>query len=296
MKKQTSLGKGMSALLNNKKSTLPSSLSTMSKEKTVRMPSNFLMDINLIDTNPNQPRKIFSEKELGELQQSIVENGIIQPLVVTPTDGETFLLIAGERRYRAARKAGLKQVPVVIKKGTKRDSAIISIIENVQRSDLNCIEEALAYYHLMDEYGLTQEMVAKKIGKTRSSVANFLRLLKLPKETIIQLKESKLSFGHGKILASLKDDLLIMNLAERIIAESLSVRELERIIKGGDKKPTAKKTTQASSSMDSIKNKLEQMTGFHFGIKMSQKGSGEVKLKFNNESELNDIIEYFYEK
>jgi ParB family chromosome partitioning protein len=160
-----------------------------------------LVDVSAIKTNPNQPRKIFKEKDLEELAESIKENGIIQPLVVAELENGQFELIAGERRLRAAKKAGLEQVPVVVKRATDREKMIMSIIENVQRADLNCVEEALAYYQLMNEYKLTQEDVAKKLGKERSTVANFLRILNLPRPVIDLLQKEMLSFGHAKILA-----------------------------------------------------------------------------------------------
>ena len=164
-----------------------------------------LVDVNSIKTNPNQPRKIFKEKDLEELAESIKENGIIQPLIVAELENGHYELVAGERRLRAAKKIGLEQVPVVVKKATEREKMIMSIIENVQRSDLNCVEEALAYYQLMNEYKLTQEDVAKKLGKERSTVANFLRVLNLPRPVIDLLQKEILSFGHAKILASVKE-------------------------------------------------------------------------------------------
>ena len=194
-----------------------------------------LVDVGSIKTNPNQPRKIFKEKDLEELSESIKENGIIQPLVVAELENGHFELIAGERRLRAAKRAGLEQVPVVVKRATEREKMIMSIIENVQRSDLNCVEEALAYYQLMNEYKLTQEDVAKKLGKERSTVANFLRILNLPRPVIDLLQKEMLSFGHAKILAAVKEREDAIRLANEAVVNGWSVRDLENGIKA--KKP-----------------------------------------------------------
>lgn len=293
MKKQSVLGKGMGALLNSNPSKKFNETQAESKEQS------YLMDINLIEANSEQPRKVFDETKLYELTQSIIENGVIQPIIVMALeDSDKFQIIAGERRFRASQKAGLKKVPVLIKKATKKDSLIMAIIENVQRSDLNCIEEALAYYQLIDEFSLTQEEVAKKLGKTRSSVANHLRLLKLPREIIHYLNEEKLSLGHGKVLASIKENSIVLPLAKQAVEEELSVRELEKLIKSA-LKPNAQKSTNENPDhqrLKSLKTKLEQLTGFHLGLKMNEKGKGELKIKFNNETELNDVLEYFLKR
>ena len=195
MAKKIALGKGIASLLQDAspQSAMNQNYNSQyahqevpsvpaEKEIEIRYENTpLLVDVNSIKTNPNQPRKIFKEKDLEELAESIKENGIIQPLIVAELENGHYELVAGERRLRAAKKIGLEQVPVVVKKATEREKMIMSIIENVQRSDLNCVEEALAYYQLMNEYKLTQEDVAKKLGKERSTVANFLRVLNLLK-------------------------------------------------------------------------------------------------------------------
>ncbi len=237
MAKKMALGKGIASLLKDASSTPPqvvndtynnkfanseafNNLKDLANEseptiierevevirEVVKVENTPLMvAISAIKTNPNQPRKIFKDKELEELSESIKENGIIQPLTVAELENGEFELIAGERRLRAAKKAGYEQVPVVIKRATEREKMIMSIIENVQRSDLNCVEEALAYYQLMNEYKLTQEDVAKKLGKERSTIANFLRILNLPRPVIDLLQKEVLSFGHAKVLAAVKE-------------------------------------------------------------------------------------------
>ncbi len=257
-----------------------------------------LVDIGAIKTNPNQPRKIFKENDLEELAESIRENGIIQPLIVAELENGQYELVAGERRLRASKKAGLEQVPVVVKRATDREKMIMSIIENVQRSDLNCVEEALAYYQLMNEYKLTQEDVAKKLGKERSTVANFLRILNLPRPVIDLLQKEMLSFGHAKILAAVKEREDAIRLANAAVANNWSVRDLENGIKA--KKPLKEKATRKNpffdEKLDQFRKTLEQKTGYHFGINSGKNGSGQIILKFSNEAEFNDIYEFLLSK
>ena len=176
-----------------------------------------MISVTEIKPNPNQPRRIFKSSDLQELTASVKENGILQPLIVTKAQDKGFVLIAGERRLRAAKNAGIEKVPAVIRKVTDRESLIFAILENVQRSDLNCIEEALAYYQLMDDFKLTQEEAAKKLGKERSTVANFLRLLKLPKQVLELLQKEFLTFGHGKVLAGVDKEVALRTLINALL-------------------------------------------------------------------------------
>lgn len=310
MAKKAALGKGMASLIKSTDDDLLSKAinrpphfsqekerEVSGKEEIEKSTSPYLVSTKDIMTNPHQPRKIFKDKDLAELAESIKENGIIQPLIVSRKE-DGFELIAGERRLRAAKLANLEMVPVVFKKGSERDKMVMSIIENIQRSDLNCIEVALAYFQLMDEYKLTQEEVAKKLGKERSSVANFLRLLKLPRVVVDFLQKEQLSLGHGKLLASVKEREDVIRFAESAVAENLSVKELEKLIK------TKKKTTTKDFSLkeekldqwDSLREKLEQRTGFHIQINAKKNGSGLLSLKFNNEAEFNDLYEYLLKR
>ncbi|MBA2404209.1 MAG: ParB/RepB/Spo0J family partition protein [Bdellovibrionales bacterium] len=293
-KKPIQLGKGMAALLGNHpggytdRETAPIEPTQKLQVETQPM----LVDVDKIVANKGQPRKIFKEKDLLELSESIKENGVIQPLLVHEKDG-VFEIIAGERRYRASKLAGLTKVPVIVKRTTKKDVLVMSIIENVQRSDLNCVEEALAYFQLMNEFELTQEEVAKKIGKERSTIANFLRILKLPKDVIISLQKELISFGHAKVLVSLNDDELTKRLVNEVIAKGLSVRELEELAKNAKKKtkPTAP-SKFITDQYTQLRNKLEQKTGYHFAVKGKKNGAGELVIKFSNEAEFNDIFKY----
>jgi len=298
-KNKIQLGKGMAALLGNNpgsftSSAIPGSEEKVEVKKEIQVETQpMLVDIEKILTNKGQPRKIFKEKELLELSESIKENGVIQPILVIEKEGK-FEIVAGERRFRASRLAGLTKVPVVVKRATKKDVLVMSIIENVQRSDLNCVEEALAYFQLMNEFELTQEEVAKKIGKERSTIANFLRILKLPKDIIVSLQKELLSFGHAKILVGISDEELAKRLANEVIAKGLSVRELEELAKKSKK--SAIKAVEGNKFIaeqyTQLRNKLEQKTGYHFDVKAKKNGAGEITIKFSNEAEFNDIFSY----
>ncbi len=298
-KKPIQLGKGMAALLgNNPSGNYTDRVETTApiepgKKELMIETHPMLVDVDKIVANKGQPRKIFKEKDLLELSDSIKENGVIQPLLVHEKDG-MFEIIAGERRYRASKLAGLTKVPVIVKRTTKKDVLVMSIIENVQRSDLNCVEEALAYFQLMNEFELTQEEVAKKIGKERSTIANFLRILKLPKDVIVSLQKELLSFGHAKILVGLGDDELTKRLANEVITKGLSVRELEELAKNAKKKvkPSANNNKFIADQYAQLRNKLETKTGYHFNVKGKKNGAGEIVIKFGNEAEFNDIFSY----
>ena len=291
MTKKVALGKGIGSLIReNPNQILAHSLQKNGEESPsiLKESGSLLVSVKDILVNPKQPRKIFKKRELEELAESIRENGIIQPLIVTQTPAG-FELIAGERRLRAAREIGLEKVPVVLKHTTERDKMIMSIIENVQRSDLNCIEEALAYYQLMEEFNLTQEEVAKRLGKERSSVANFLRILKLPRDVVDFIQKDLLSFGHAKILSSIKDRDEVIRLANEAVEEGCSVRELERRIQ---KKSSVLGKPKKENRYDSLRERLEQNTGFHFSIVSNSRGAGKISMKFSNDAEFNRIYDY----
>ena len=296
-KNKPQLGRGMAALLGNSPGVFgdaPERNAPIEPKREIQIENQpLLVDLEKIEVNRDQPRKIFKEKDLLELAESIRENGIIQPIIVIEKDGK-FEIVAGERRYRASRLAGLNKVPVIVKRATKKDVLVMSIIENVQRSDLNCVEEALAYFQLMNEFKLTQEEVAKKIGKERSTIANFLRILKLPKEVIVSLQKDLLTFGHAKILVGVSDDEIVKRLSNEVIAHGLSVRELEELAKKSKKvvKTIPSDNKFITEQYTQLKNKLEQKTGYHFDVKPKKNGAGEITIKFSNEAEFNDIFSY----
>ncbi|TDJ05028.1 MAG: ParB/RepB/Spo0J family partition protein [Deltaproteobacteria bacterium] len=290
-KKQSSvLGKGAAALFGK------APIFTREEPKEETQDGIMLVEVSEIAPNPNQPRKNFKEKELQELANSIKENGVLMPLLVSKMD-KGFELIAGERRLKASKIAGLLKVPVIIKRATDKEKKIMAIIENVQRSDLNCVEEGLAYFNLIDEYKLTQEEVAKKLGKERSTIANLLRILKLPREVIDFLQKEVLTFGHAKVLASEEDRDIILRLANMVVVDNLSVRELEKLLKKErrTKKPVTENETH-DDKMGSFRDNLEQKTGFHFLLNNKKNGSGQFVIKYNNEAEFNDIYDYLLKR
>ena len=304
MAKKAALGKGIASLINETpnqllRDQLKDQLAGQTEQQraeseATREKGPLMVDIHSVRVNPNQPRKIFKEKELQELSTSIRENGIIQPLIVSKAE-QGFDLIAGERRLRAAKMAEIEKVPVIVTRGTEQDKIVMAIVENVQRSDLNCVEEALAYYQLLNDYHLTQEEVAKRLGKERSTVANFLRLLKLPREVVEQLQREQLSFGHGKVLAGEKDRDKVIQLAQRAVREGLSVRELEKLLKRKSRPPQeapARETFLESQVVEQLKSTLEEKTGFHFVIHSGPKETGEIRIKFGGKDEFNNIYEY----
>jgi len=300
MAKRMALGKGMGALLGGANPAMVNDAVNNFKEKSLIEKSGpmgpELVSISEIHANPDQPRKIFKERELHELANSIKENGLIQPLIVSKDENGGFMLIAGERRLRASKLAGLESVSVVVKQATTQDQKVMAIIENIQRTDLNCVEISLAYFDLMSSFSLTQESLAKKLGVERSSVANYLRLLKLPRDVVDMLRKEEISFGHGKILASVKNDEEAFRLAKEAALESLSVRELEKRMK---KKPVDLKPTKKglyNDQLDDLRGKLEKTTGFHFQLKTKSNGSGQVTIKFNNEAEFNEVYAYLLKK
>ena len=297
-KNNPQLGRGMAALLGNSASSYTDSLDNVNApiepKKEISIETQpMLVDLDKILTNKGQPRKLFKEKDLFELVESIKENGVIQPILVIEKEG-MFEIVAGERRYRASRLAGLSKIPVIVKRATKKDILVMSIIENVQRSDLNCVEEAMAYFQLMREFELTQEEVSKKIGKERSTIANFLRLLKLPKEVIVSVQKDLLSFGHAKILTGITDEETQKRLANEVIVKGLSVRELEELAKKSKKTVISvpKENKFITEQYTQLRNKLEQKTGYHFDVKSKKNGGGEITIKFGNEAEFNDIFTY----
>jgi ParB family transcriptional regulator, chromosome partitioning protein len=248
-----------------------------------RHPGISLAGVDEILTNPYQPRREFEDRALTELSESIKANGVIQPLVVRKNAAGKYQLIAGERRLRAAKLAGLKQVPVVIRRSTDREALELALVENIQRQDLNCIDEALAYFQLVQDFGLTQEDLAQRVGKDRASVANHLRLLRLPEEIIEDLKGQILTLGHGKVLLSLEDNELRMRARNVIIEKALSVRDSEALIEEMKKAlnntgeaPSGSSDVASSSAMTPVKARLSSI-----GQDLTRQYSARVEIKGN---------------
>ena len=281
--KKRGLGKGLAALLPEE------SISDLLDEE-VDKDTISNIDINLIEANINQPRKQFEKNALDELSRSIEEFGIIQPIVVRKK-GEKYEIIAGERRWRAAKNAKLKSVPCIIRKTDDREAMKLALIENIQRENLNPIEEALAYKSLMEEYKLTQEELAKTIGKSRSYIANTIRLLNLDDEILENIKDGKLTPGHGRALLSISNKKERLETAHAIINDKINVRETENMAK---KTKETKSKSKTKPTKDPFITDIEEKLMSSLGTKVNlipKKRGGKIEIEFYNEEDLERIIE-----
>lgn len=286
-----SKGKGLEALINTKMMSYNGS--------DLEYGGILEIDINKIEANKNQPRKYFDEESLLELSESIKNYGMIQPIIVKKVN-DYYELIAGERRFRAAKIAGLKKLPAIIKDFDKSTAFEVALIENIQRKDLNPIEEAESFYKLQTEFAFSQEEIAEKVGKSRSAIANIIRLLNLDNRVINFIRENKLSVGHAKALLSISDKDMQFELAERVIEEDFSVRETEKIIKSlqqKQNKQTIEQKTQSTIQFDtttyrSIENDLKGL--FATKVKVSaQKNKGKIEIEYYSDDDLDRILTMF---
>ena len=252
-------------------------------------PSVNKLRIMEIEPNRDQPRKDFDEKSLSELAESIEQHGVLQPLVVRPLTNGGYQLVAGERRWRAARIAGLTEVPVVIKELTDEEVIEIAMIENLQREDLNPLEEALGYRYMMDELNITQEQAAKKVGKSRPAVANAIRLLRLPDEVQEMVKNNLISPGHARALLGFENQELIIQTAKRIVKEDLSVREVETLVKNSQKTPKVPKQQKRDKFFSEVELALVENLGRKVKIKESKKDAGVLEIEFFDKDDLESL-------
>lgn len=248
------------------------------------------LKISEIEPNHNQPRREFDEEALNQLAESIKTYGLISPILVKPLFGGGYQIVAGERRYRACQIAGLTEVPVTIRELTDKETMEIALIENLQREDLNPIEEALGYKALMDEYDLSQEAVADAVGKSRSAVANTLRLINLPDKVAQMVKSGKLSAGHARALLALEDKKAMEDLADEIVNSDLSVRQVEKLVKQSKAKPKAKKTVKQPSYYAMVEQTLSEYLGKKVKVKpLSGKKGGTLSIEFYSDDDLKDL-------
>ncbi len=281
--KKGGLGRGLDALL------VDNSIENTSASSAVKL------KLNEIEPNKNQPRKNFDDEALSELAASIEKHGVIQPLLVRPLPGGTYQLVAGERRWRASRMAGLTEVPVVIRELNDADAAALALIENLQREDLDPIEEAEGYKYLMDTYGATQEEAAQRVGKSRSAVANLMRLLALPKDVLELVRSKSLSAGHARTLLPLEDAALISQFAKEVIEKGLSVRETEKWVKDflKPKKPS-KPTAEKDKYFTEVELSLCETLARKVSVKGGEKG-GSITIEFFDKDDLMKIAKLFEE-
>ncbi len=282
------LGKGLDALFNSPSVSIKDTPATTASGDGIRT-----VKIGKVEPNRDQPRKVFDENDINELASSIKDHGILQPILVTDR-GDHFEIIAGERRWRAANVAGLKEVPVIVKDLTEEEIYIISLLENLQRKDLNPIDEAQAYKRLIDDYGFKQDEVAEKVYKSRTEVTNKIRLLKLPEKVRQMVIDGTLSTGHARALLSIEDEKSIEETAEKIVAQKLSVRDVEKLVKSlGNpaKKPRAKKANKNSFVYEDIENRLKQTLGTKVSISAKDGGAGKIEIEFFSDDDLERILE-----
>ena len=240
-----------------------------------------------------QPRKIFRDNSLKELAASIKEKGILQPIIVSRVGDGSFRLIAGERRWRAAQIAGLKKIPAIVKNVASKDSLEIALIENIQREDLNPIEEAEAFNRLVKDFNLTQEEVSEKVGKERATVANYLRLLKLPDEIKSLISDSSLSMGHARAILSIEGRANQLQAARRIIKKGLSVREAESLAKNGAPKKSKTRSAHKDPQIASLEDKLIKSLGTKVRIQHKGEKGGRIEIEYYSLDELDRLLDIF---
>lgn len=298
------LGKGITSLLGDfSENTNPQTKSGSEKsEASTGQGADsaygvLLVDVTSIEPNPQQPRKLFDDKALGELAVSLRQDGFLQPIVVSRMQDKPgkFMIVAGERRWRASQLAGLKEVPVIVKEGAEEDLLRLALIENIQRQDLNIIEEAEAYQALVKDYGLTQEQCAERVGKDRTSVTNALRLLSLPKELQDDLLEDRITMGHGRALLSLEDKKLILRARDMVIKKQMNVRQTEQLCRamkrGGDvsdRGRAARNQADLEYLAETLKSKLKTK------VKILGNGvRGKIEISYFSSQELERLITTF---
>ncbi len=281
-KKKSGLGKGLDALfLDNAIDENAGSVSSL--------------PINDIEPNRDQPRKTFDEEALGELAKSIADHGVIQPLLVRPMTDGSYQLIAGERRWRASRMAGLTEVPVVIREMSDSEAMELALVENLQREDLNPIEEARGFQLLMETYALTQEQAASRVGKSRPAVANAMRLLLLPDDVLRMVETGTLSAGHARALLGLPQSEDMVQMAKLIVEKGLSVRETERMVKTAaqDKPKREKRVKKRDVFYDEAELAFSEALGRQAKVFLSSGGKGTVEIEFFGKEDLGKLLQLF---
>ena len=305
--KRKGLGKGINNLIpetdvirstpkkkTEKKEVVKEVVKEVIKEVKVPVPGDTMMKISDIEPNREQPRKNFDKEALQELADSIKQFGIIQPIVVQKKD-DYYEIIAGERRWRAAKLAKLKEVPVIIKEYSDREVMEIALLENIQRKDLNPIEEALAYKSLIDEYSLKQEELANRVSKSRTAIANSMRLLKLTDSVQNMLINDEISMGHARALLTLEQEDLQIEAAKTIVSKGLSVRDTEKLVKSilNPKQVKLPIPSAEAAIYDAIANKLREKMGTKVSINHKKNGKGKIEIEYYSQEELERLLEMF---
>ncbi len=304
MAKRTGLGRGLGAIFGedvvensegeNRSVSRETSLDYTVEEKKEEPGKEYMMKLSIIEPNKGQPRKDFNEESIGELADSIKRYGVLQPLLVKKS-GDHYEIVAGERRWRAAKEAGLREVPVVIKEYTKQQAMEIALIENVQREDLNPIEEAQAYQQLMQEFELTQEEIAERVSRSRTAITNCMRLLKLDKRVQDMLIQGQLSSGHARALLALENQDAQYQIGLKIIDQRLSVREVEKLVKLLGKPKNQEKPKEEEKDLSFIfkdlEERMKQVMGTKVIINKKDRNKGRIEIEYYSEAELERIVE-----
>ena len=288
-KKYPALGRGLDALIDTE------------EVKTEGSSNICEVDMDLIHPNPDQPRREFDDDSLQELAGSIRQVGIITPITLRDMGDGTYVIIAGERRWRASQKVGLQRIPAYIRTVDDENMMEMALIENIQRQDLTALEISLAYQHLIEQYGMTQEQLSDRVGKNRATVTNYLRLLKLPAAIQMGLKNRDIEMGHARALLALDDPTAQMKLFDEIKRLKLSVRKVEEMVKelseGGSVKSSTVRIRQKGSNLGAEYNVLKESLSRYFQTRVqltcSDKGKGKISISFSNEQELERIVELF---
>ena len=289
-KKNRGLGRGLDALFSEQAPIMPDNrVEAEEKSNSYVRDKVLYIDINDIKPNAEQPRKTFDKEKISELSQSIIEHGIIQPLVVRKS-GKHYEIVAGERRWRAAREAELSVVPCIVRQFSDEENMLVAIIENMQREDLNPIEEAMGLEQMISAYGMTQEEVSKSVSKSRPYITNTLRLLKLPEEIKALVSEGKISTGHARALITVKNKTKQEELCKKIIKDGISVRDVERL--ASEEKKTRKKPLKRVKSPDTLNVERELKEIYGTKVTINSRGNkGTVELEFYSKDELNRLID-----
>jgi ParB family transcriptional regulator, chromosome partitioning protein len=294
MSKRPALGRGLGALLQNVDTDIMLSSTGNDAENIVGAVSSIL--IGNIEANPFQPRTQFEKEALVELSNSIKELGIIQPVTVRKLGYGKYQLISGERRFRASQIAGLTEIPAFIRIANDQEMLEMALVENIQRQDLDAIEVAFSYQKLIEECELTQEKLSERVGKKRSTVANYLRLLKLPAEIQLAIRTKDISMGHARALINIDDEKKQVTLARRVINEGLSVRQVEEVVKGKKEKEQELKLKKGgkpdlSFTQQRIQEDLTDFLSANVQLQSNSKGKGKISIPFTSEKELERIVE-----
>ena len=306
--KKSGLGRGLDALFPEKTvQSKPKTVKTVKEEKKVAVDTKKssqqetsngerMMKISMIEPNREQPRKKFDEDALQELSESIKQYGILQPLLVSDKK-DYYEIVAGERRWRAAKLAGLKEVPVIVKDFSEQELVEISLIENIQREDLNPVEEAMAYKRLIDEFHLKQDEIAERVGKSRTAVTNAMRLLKLSEKVQQMLIDEMITAGHARAILAISDKEKQESVAMKVFDEKLSVRETEALVKRMLEPPKTEKKSKFSSAEDaiyeSLEEKMKSIMGTRVQIHRKKNDKGKIEIEYYSKDELERIIDLF---